>query len=258
MSTKNNIFRALVIILNSYLLAVAASGNSTFLAPEDIRIKNYNGFLNVKNPNGGYVIDNISGSAELKATGSIVIGKIDGDLMASTPIGDIEIGEAMGNVRINSQAGNVSINKAQKHVFVEAGLGEVVIQSAKSVQVNNILGGDVKLLDILGYSNVSTNGNILLIVNDQFNGLNLCDLSTTEGDITIYIPRGLGVNIEIKTPFSPNTEKETRIKSDFAFDTLNQKYEKGYYFVITTKINNGGSKMNLQVNKGDIYLKNKK
>ena len=146
---------ALGVLLNScLLLAFAYSAINSAISAEDIRIKNYNGTMKMANPKGGYIVDHISGDAFLKATGSIRIGSISGNLEAMTPVGDIDIGEANGNVKAISHSGNVNIQRAHKHASVEAGLGEVVIQSAKTVDVENNFGGDVKLLDVLEYSKV--------------------------------------------------------------------------------------------------------
>ena len=90
------------------------------------------------NSQGGYVIESISGDASLKAVGSIRIGRVEGNLEASTPIGDIDIQEAKGNISAIAQSGNVNINKAFKHVSVEGGLGDIIIQSAKSDRYKRI------------------------------------------------------------------------------------------------------------------------
>lgn len=256
MHSKKKIFPALVIILNCcFLCAPASEGKSTSLAPEDIIIKNHIGPMKMTNPNGGYIIDNIFGNAELKAAGSIRIGKIDGDLTVSTPIGDIEIGEATGNVAIDSQAGNVSINKAHKHVFVEAGLGEVVIQSAKSVEVNNISGGDVKVLDVTEYSKIVTRGSILLVMNNVNSRSELCNLSSSEGDISLHLPENMGADIEIQIPLSEDPNRETRIESDFAFSMFKQRCLEKQLLILTTIINKGGGKINLYLAKGNIYFR---
>ena len=226
------------------------------LIGDDIQIENYKGNLKMTNPNGGFLIGNVSGRCELIANGGpLKIGVVTADIIATTSAGDVEITEAKGNVEVITRAGNILIEKAHKHVYAETVLGEIDIHYAKSVEVKNIVGGDVKLYYISGYSNVSTSGNIFLVVSEKISGFNVCDLATTEGDITIYLPENFGADIEIKTPISRDPTKETRIESDFNFSVLNQRYEDGKFLNITTHINEGGRKIKLYINKGDIYLK---
>ena len=64
-------------------------------------------------------------------------------------------------------------------------------------------------------------------------------------------------DIEIRTPITMDLWRETRIESDFSFIDFNQRYqqiEKEQILVISTRINNGGVKINLFVDKGDIFF----
>ena len=235
----------------STLLSVGA-----FSTNDDIQIDQYKGDLKMTNPNGGFLVGNVSGRCELRANGGpLKIGVISGDLIATTSAGDIEIVEAQGNVEAITRAGNILIEKALQHVYAETVLGEIVIHSAKSVEAKNIVGGDVKLYYISGYSKVATSGNILLVVSEKISGINVCDLGSTEGDITIYLPENFGADIEIRTPISRDPTKETRIESDFNLSVLNQSYEDGQFLNMTTQINEGGRKVKLFIDKGDIYIK---
>ena len=256
MNDKRKNFLTFVIVVGTCFLAILPkTGKSNPSAGDDIRIKNCTGPINKTNPDGGYIIDSISGNAELKASGSIRIGRVEGSLAAITPIGDIDIGEVKGNLKAITKAGNVNINKAYKHVFVESALGEVVINSAKSVHVNNLFGGDVKVLDVSGYSKVMTRGNILIVLNKGNSQAELCDLASTAGDITLYIPENLGADIEIKIPLSEDPNREARIESDFAFLKFKQRCQEKRILILTTSINNGGGKIKFFIERGNIYIR---
>jgi hypothetical protein len=252
---KKNFLTFVIVVSTCFLVILPKTGKSNPSASDDIRIKNRPGPINITNPNGGYIIDTVSGDAELKANGSIRIGRIEGNLRAITPIGDINIGEVKGNLTAITKAGNVNINKAHKHVFVESGLGEVVINSAKSVHVNNLFGGDVKVLDVSGYSKVMTRGNIFLVLNKGNSQAELCDLASTAGDITLHIAKNLGADIEIRIPLSEDPNRETRIESDFAFLKFKQRCQEKRILILTTSINNGGGKIKLFIERGNIYIR---
>lgn len=252
---KKNFLTFVIIASTCFLVILPKIGKSNPSARDDIRIKNHTGPINITNPNGGYIVDFISGNAEFIANGSIRIGRIEGSLTAMTPIGDIDIGEVKGNITAITKAGNINIKKAHKHVFIESGLGEVVINSAMSVQVNSLFGGDVKVLDVSEYSKVMTRGSILQVLNKGNSQAELCDLTSYAGDITLHIPEDLGADIEIRIPLSEDPNREARIESDFAFLKFKQRCQEKRILILTTSINNGGGKIKLFIEKGNIYIR---
>ncbi len=221
----------------------------------DIVINNFVGNLVRSNANGGFIIDRISGNAELNANGSIKIGMIDGNLTAITAAGDIEIREARGDVIARAQAGNISIEKALQGVYAQAEMGEIRIRSAGSVEIQNIFGGDVKLANPSGTSKVLTKGNILLVVTKISSLPEICNLASAEGDITIYLPENVSADLEIRTPLSEDPKRESRIESEFKFGKFKQKCGIGNIISFSTKINEGGGKINLYIEKGNIFIK---
>jgi DUF4097 and DUF4098 domain-containing protein YvlB len=250
---KTNLSRSRIYFFAFF--AVLAANIFSF-AFEDIHIREYNGNLKTVNLNGGFSIGNVSGNCEVSANGGTVkIGIIAGDLTAITSAGDIEIEEVNGDIVAVTRAGNIFINKAHKHVYAETVLGEIVINSADSVDAKNIVGGDVKLLDISSFAKVSAAGNIVLMIRDESPGSDLCELKNTNGDTTVYLPETFGAKIEIKIPILRDSTEETHIRSDFYFSDINQWHEEGKYLNITTVINKGGPRIKFIINKGNIYLK---
>jgi len=222
---------------------------------KDITIKSYKGFMKEENRSGGFLIEDIFGPADLKAAGPVKIKRIEGDLKLTTRIGDIEIGEAKGQVAATAESGNININKAHKHVSLSAEMGEVIVQSAKSVDVKNILGGDVKLLGIEEYSTVATRGNILCVINTNTPPTNLCTLSSKEGDVTLYLPKRIGADIEIWVPLSKEPQREIHFESDFPFTKFDQRYQADLFLILSAQINGGGSKIHIDIERGNIYLR---
>jgi len=222
---------------------------------ENLVIRSYKGDLRKANPEGGFIIDLISGNADLKANGSIRIGRVDGNLVAATSAGNIEIRDVAGNVTAITQAGNISVEKALRHIYAQAELGEILIRSANSAEVQNIFGGDVKIFNVLGRSKVVTKGNILLVVPEANTSEEICNLSSTDGDITIYLPEATDADLEIRTPLSEDAARESRIESDFSFSQFRQKCDTGKILTLSTKINKGGRKIILFIEKGNVYLR---
>lgn len=235
--------------------AQAAIGAKPDRPSEDIAMKDHIGPMKMVNLKGGFQIENVYGNAELKATGSVKIRRIDGDLIVTTPIGDIEIGEAKGKIKAATGSGNINIEKALKHISLEADLGEIIVQSAESVEVLNNLGGDVKLMDVKKYSKVVTRGNILLVMNKNRSNSELCSLSSKEGDVTLYVPESMGADIEVWVPLSEDPKREAHIESDFTFSKFDQRCLANRVLILTSQINGGGGKIHIEIEKGNIYLR---
>ena len=214
------------------------------------------------NTNGGFFIGKIYGNCEVSSAGGpLNFDLITGSLKATTQGGNIDVGEVKGAVSVKTTSGNIQIRAPHKHVFAETELGEITIKSAKSVEARNIIGGDIKILGLSGYANINSRGNILLIVQENFSGPKLCDLISWEGDITISFAEDFGADIEIRTPITMDLWRETRIESEFTFSDFKQRYqqvEEDQILVISTRINHGGVKINLFVDKGDIFFLKKK
>jgi hypothetical protein len=227
------------------------------LRADDIVIQNHKGDLKRRNPSGGFVLDRIDGDCDVSSSGgSIRATAVTGNMTAFTERGDIEINDVRGKVNAISKGGNVNIKNVRGGIYAETLMGEITVQSAKRVEAVNILGGDIKIIDVAGYSNVKSNGNILLIIADIFSESRVCDLSSTDGDIVICMPGNAAADIEIRMPIAKETNKETRIESDYSLKKFDQKLiEEGKTLLITTTINGGGKKIGLNINKGNIYFR---
>ncbi len=229
------------------------------LPDENIVIQNHKGSITKENPKGGFVVDKVIGNVELMANGSISVGLVEGNLNAVTTAGDIKIEDVRGTVTALTQVGNITVQKALKHVFAQAEMGEIIVHSAPSAEVHNIFGGDVKILGASKWAKVVTKGNIVVVLNAEpnveMNSSEICNLSSTEGDITLYLPENLGADIEIRMPLSKDPKKETHIVSAFTLKKFMQKCDTESILTLSTSINDGGKKISLYVEKGNIFIK---
>jgi DUF4097 and DUF4098 domain-containing protein YvlB len=222
---------------------------------DNIYIKSHRGDYQKTNTKGGFVIDSIVGNCVVDSTGgSLQFGRIQGNLTGTTRGGDIRVAQVEGNARLCTQAGNILIQKAKGKVSAEAGLGEIVIEQAGSVTAKTINGGDIKIRGVSGFVEAQAKGNVTFITDGSYEGDVLCDLAAGEGDIMLYIPEGLGVSLVIKTPVFMDSSRETRIRSDFNFAEFKQTYVTEQTLILSSNINNGGKKIHLTIDKGDVYI----
>lgn len=238
-----------------FLAVLMAEGQVPQKDGENLVFRNHKGSLRKTNPEGGFIVDRLSGDANLKANGTIRVSQVNGNLVATTSAGDIEIRDVGGSVTAITQAGNINIERAKRHVYAEAELGEIILRGADSTEIQNVFGGDVKIFNVTGVTKVTTKGNILLVVPESNTAKEICNLSSTEGDITIYLPEGTAADIDIRMPLSEDSKHESRIESDFSFSQFRQKCDTGNILTMSTKINEGGRKILLYIEKGNIYFK---
>ena len=222
---------------------------------DDIIIEKYNGFLKKENKQGGFRIGEIKGNAMLTANGSIRIRSMEGNLFAVSTAGDIIIEEIQGNARVTCRAGNIDI-KSFKHVIAQSELGEIIIRQAESVEIENLHGGDVKILNVSKWSRVKTRGSIWYSIPYIPAGSEICELYSREGDIGLTFSEELNadlkIHLPIKGPQSPELFLATQINIGFyKIQCLNNT------LTISTRINQGGKKISLFLEKGGhIFLDN--
>lgn len=241
----------LILLLAPRVRAQAARGSAT----GDIVLGNVAGDLVRENTKGGFEAGRVKGKVDVTANGSIKLGRVDGSVNAVSNVGDIEIASAAGAVSVRAQAGNISIGAAGGAAFAQAEMGEIRIRAARSVEIRNIFGGDVKIAGVTGLTQVVTKGNILLVAGPAAPGSVLCDLSSTEGDITLFLPADLAADLAIRTPFLEDPKRERQIQSEFKFGNFVQRCETGNIITLAAKINGGGARIDLYIEKGNIFIK---
>src|ERR1035441_5456429 len=179
------------------------------------------GSLEVDTRAGEISADRIGGDCSLvTGGGDIRVGTVGGGLRCSSGAGKIQVGtvrgaitaaDVGGTVRAETGGGGIHIIKAGGAVTAGNGGGEIVVDSANGiVTVRNMAGpvrvgaaagvqcetgsGGIDVSNIAGGMRVSTSlGNIMASLlagklADSF-------LATGNGDITVYIPSNVGVNV---------------------------------------------------------------
>jgi DUF4097 and DUF4098 domain-containing protein YvlB len=228
-----------------------------FLMADDIRIDSYRGNLKKVNALGGFIIGKVEGSCDLTSRGGpISIDTVTKDLTAVTSAGRIEINDIQADARIVTGGGNIHVQKARGRLYAETYLGEIIIDSARKVEAKTITGGDIKIQDLQEYADITTTGNILVVMKTDPKKTVLCDLKSLEGDVTLYLPKDFAASLELRIPLGQNPAKENRIKSDFNFGELKQRREEiEKVLCISTTFNGGGGKIKILINKGNLFIK---
>ncbi len=263
----------------------------------DIEIGPADSQINAGTTDGNIEIADVKGSITARAVdGDIDIRNTQGTVNADAVDGNIDIRHSTGEVSASTTDGDIEIRNTQGAVNVNTVDGRIETMTTAGNVDASTLKGDIGLFDTRGYVKAqATRGSIEVGVartnrvsdpnntgepslppdsvspdtdppdadppdSDQ-DPETLCNLETTEGNVTVYLPDDLAASIEAEGSSGGLLlsrlwrEEVGHINSDFG---LNQS-EWGVFFYRQSEasgdINGGGDRIRLKTNSGNIYIK---
>jgi len=196
-----------------------------------------------------------SGGGDVKAEtsgGSINIGPVTGDVDVDTSGGSIGIAMIDGDVKAETSGGSIQVEGSTGKVNVDTSGGSIKINSSGGPIVAETAGGNIKIKKANGSIDASTAGGSIEAEMIATNGDTHVKLSSSGGDIELYIPASLSASVDAKLEITRNSRRDYRIYSDFPLTIKGAKSDR-----ITGEgdINGGGDKIQLRTTNGDIYIK---
>ncbi len=216
---------------------------------------------------GDVALRNIDG--ELSGTtmgGDLDFNNLKGMLKATTMGGDIKqknvkrrTGESIGEeANISTMGGDIKLDEAPSGAKVKTMGGDIEINSVKEYLLAETMGGDIKVKDLDGWAEATTMGGDVEIkmTGDPNEGKRDVVMKSLGGDIKLYVPEGLSMDIEIEIKYNENHEDDVEIVSDFDLDEKVEKENKDT-MVLTGKgkTGSGKNKIVLKTIGGKVYLK---
>ncbi|HEU4414127.1 MAG TPA: hypothetical protein VFT65_05040 [Candidatus Angelobacter sp.] len=176
--------------------------------------KNLSGRLEATTGAGGIQLDQIAGVVTATSGGgNIEIGKVGSDVQATTGGGSIRLVSAGGQVTANSGGGNLNIGWAKLMTLRTEG-GSIHVTKCGGQVKAATGGGNIELIDIAGAAQIETGGGSIhigpvsggvraetgggaIMAKLAAGGAPFTDskLETQVGDIVVFVPDGLGLNI---------------------------------------------------------------
>ena len=214
----------------------------------DIRVGTVGGALHCSSGAGKIHVGTVRGSATLETVGGdIAVTEVGGTVRAETGGGGIHIGRAGGAVTAGTGGGQIVVDTANGIVSVRNMAGPVKVGAAAGVQCESGSGG-INVSNIAGGMRVSTSlGNIMASLlagklADSF-------LATGNGDITVYIPSNVGVNVRAQNDMADSTK---RIAVDFPNVRVRRQ---GRVIVAEGPVNGGGPLLQISATVGTIFIR---
>jgi DUF4097 and DUF4098 domain-containing protein YvlB len=237
-----------------------------------VAANNLSGRVEAKTGGGGIQLDRISGIISVSSGGgNIDIGKVGNDVQASTGGGSIHLVSAAGHVIATSGGGNLNIGWA-KVMTLQTGGGSIRVIKCDGKIKAETAGGNIELNDIAGAAEIETGGGSIhigpvrggvraetaagaIMAKLAAGGTPFTDskLETQVGDIIVYVPEGLGVNVRAAV----EAARSYGIKSEFGELKITSPTRnlgpREYY--AEGSLNGGGPVLHVHTTTGNIEIK---
>jgi TonB family protein len=173
---------------------------------------------------GGHIqVQDVAGDLDaFTAGGHIVAGNITGDAVLRTGGGHIRAGQIGGRARLETDGGNITLKQAGSFVSVRTGGGQIDFGEVRGSVRAQTGGGGIRIITVSGPMEVESNGGSICLtrvagaVQAATAGGNIqawinpdagspgarvglpgpSQLSSGAGDIVVFLPRNLAVNID--------------------------------------------------------------
>ena len=202
----------------------------------NVSIDRANGQVVVKTGGGQVSIGTAGPTTVETGAGNVDVKRCNGDLHASTGGGNLNLGDVYGSVTADTGGGTVKLASAKGDVHVVTG------------------GGAVELMKLGQSAHVETGGGTItaqfVATRSQFKD---SMLRTAVGNVVVYLPRDLGVNVHASTEMANGTG----ITSTFPGLTINS--EGGKYgpksMSAEGMLNGGGPVLRVRTTIGQIDIR---
>jgi hypothetical protein len=195
-----------------------------------VMAKNLSGKVEANTGAGGIQLDQITGViVATSGGGNIEIGKVGSDVQATTGGGSIRLVSAAGHVTaksgggdlnigwaklmtLHTEGGMIRVNKCDGQIKAETGGGNIELNEIDGAAQIETAGGSIHIGPVSGGVSALTGGGAIM-AKLAAGGRQFTDskLETQVGDIVVYVPEGLGVNIHAAVEVA----RSYGIRSDF-------------------------------------------
>lgn len=236
--------------------------------------KTMGGRLNLTNLKGELHLTTMGGP--IKLTNSDVDGAVKtmgGKALVEDVFGDVKVtsmggevtrrrvtrsnGTSIGDqVNVDTMGGDIDVQDAPLGADVHTMGGDITIDSAREFVKAKTMGGDIRIGEVDGWVKATTMaGDIRVLVIGNHD----VELTSMHGEITLAMPDGSDLDIEIELDYTKNSSRNYKIVSDFPIEqheSADWDYSKGTPRKTIKGIGTGGGNhIVIRAINGNVYLK---
>ncbi len=222
----------------------------------EVRIGRVAGGVRCFSGGGNIRVDSVGRESWFEtAGGDIVIHNSEGTVHASTGGGNVQVDRSAGEVYAHTAGGVIEVREAAGLVTADNSGGAIQVSASKGVRCESSAGA-IRLKNIGGGSVRATTamGNILA---ELLSATRIEDslLSTSSGDITVFLPSNTPVTVEARNESTGGRG----IVSDFPQIRVRPAgMNSGLAVLAQGALNGGGPILRIYVSGGTIYLRRQK
>ncbi|MCI0353732.1 MAG: hypothetical protein L0099_01645 [Acidobacteria bacterium] len=203
---------------------------------------------------GGVSVKSVKGKLVVETGGGgIEIGTVGGPVAVSTQGGGIQVSECGGNLAADTQGGGIEVGSVNGAVALSTQGGSIHLSGARGLVRAETQGGGMKLLNLTHGVNAETQaGSIVAEFVGGRETFTASSLETTQGDVIVYLPANLGVNLEADI----DVAQGHTVRSDFPevqITTEGGTYGPKQVYAVG-RINGGGPLLKLHTTSGSIVI----
>ncbi|HEV2177053.1 MAG TPA: DUF4097 family beta strand repeat-containing protein [Terriglobia bacterium] len=164
----------------------------------DINLGNIGQRVDAETAGGHIRVGDVKGDASLTTSGGdIVAGRLEGSLRAETAGGSIYLRAASGPVMAQTAGGQIQLGECGNTVDATTAAGSIRLDGARGMVRAQTAGGSLDLLQLQGAVRAETAaGRIMAQLAASRDSFAASELESTVGDVMVYIPMDLPMNID--------------------------------------------------------------
>ncbi|MFA6955105.1 MAG: hypothetical protein WC538_04450 [Thermoanaerobaculia bacterium] len=238
-----------------------------------LELKNIKGVVKMSTMGGSVNLSDSEVNGELSTMGGrVVFRNVKGDVKGSSMGGDVvydNVTRANGAsttkpVEITTMGGDITVESAPAGADVSTMGGDIGIASAAGRVKAKTMGGDIEIEALDGGGKVTTMGGDIEVrmVGNPASGDRSVELESMGGDVSLVVPDGLSMSVEIEISYTKNSSRDYKIVSDFPISVSetpewDYKSKGGGRKVITGTGNIAGGKNKIKIStvNGQVTLK---
>lgn len=219
------------------------------------------GFL--KTMGGEVTVENVTGDVRGSSMGGNVryrnVRRKGGTIASPDDLGK-PIDDASGDsVQISTMGGDVEIKDAPEGADLHTMGGNIVVEDARRFVRAKTMGGDITIGAVDGWVQaVTMGGDIEVNLTGGGGDVTLTDMS---GNVTLRVPPGFGMNLDLELAYTRNSSQEYRIEAPGGLKpTVSPDWDHGKgtprkYIRTSGAVNGGGHKVKIETVNGNVTVK---
>ena len=230
-----------------------------------LKLTNLKGELQLTTMGGSITLTNSDVDGRVKTMGGkALVEDVFGDVKVTSMGGEVTHrrvtrthGDSIGDqVKIDTMGGDINVSDAPSGADVHTMGGDITIDSAREYVKAKTMGGDIRIKEADGWVKATTMaGDVRALVI----GGHDVELTSMSGEVTLVMPEGADLDIEIELSYTKNSSRNYQIYSDFPID---QSESEGWDYdhgtprkTISGVASGGGNRVVIRTINGNVYLK---